>query len=1061
MSRLACEAIPARPDTGSRVQSEGLLGRYKRPVLLLVLVLACTPPVVAQPDVTGAAVSPAAQAQVMQLLDRVKALVAANRLEEAIQTAEQLLHLRENIFGADHPQTARSLLTLGMLHQRAGHLKLAEPLLVGALALWKRFPDKPQLQIQALTALGVGRYQTGQFASAEANYRQAAAEASSAHLRQGEALALNNLAWLYNTLGRYGEAEPLARRALELWQKPFAPTSPAVYSLYNLADSRAGQGDYTEAKKLHTQTLAIRRQGLPLTGTEVAWSLQRLVRLSLQQGDYALAERRAREGLAVLKTTGGRNRIETTMARAMLLLALANIHWLQGEPAQTETEEALRLLTDLREARHYHTYSAWALEQLAAQRPGSASAVRLSEKAVELLEATFGPTHPNVASALNDYGWHLRLAGRAAEAETTLRRALAALKSSGAPDEVTEALLYTNLAEIHQARQELGEAEKLHLQSVTLWQKLKLLHPRLAYGYSRLAQIAISRGDSVQALEYTQLQMQVEEQVLSLSFADGNARRGQRHAESTSQTTDRAIFLQQRAAQNPAFAQLVLERLLRRKGRLLDTERSQWHALRRHLDGDGRASLDRLAALRARLATLFFQPPPGLSGSLREEAVHLAAQIRELEAQLARRSAAFRAEAVAVSVEAVRQNLPADAALVEFVRWNPPEASDTRQPSRYAVYTLTGAGRIGWADLGEARSLERLTEALRRFLRDPNVPIAEVHELARSLDERLMRPVRALLGSNTRHLVISPDGPLHLLPFAALVAEDRRYLFERYTLTHLNSGRDLVRLAEVAPPQSGPLVIASPDFDHAAPDGSPPERRIPAPQTLQGFARFSAKPLPGAAAEGQLLHNLLPKARVLTGKRATENALKAVHGPSLLHVATHGFFTTGPLQNDIAANVWSANPLLHSGLLLAGFRTGRSGPEDGVLTALEAEGLDLMGTALVVLSACDSGMGRVNHGDGIRGLRSALVKAGAQSQLISLWKVNDRATRELMMRYYRALLLEQRGRSQALESAQRLMIADPRYRHPFYWAAFVPSGDWRPLPKSVISARKPSSRASF
>jgi len=115
-------------------------------------------------------------------------------------------------------------------------------------------------------------------------------------------------------------------------------------------------------------------------------------------------------------------------------------------------------------------------------------------------------------------------------------------------------------------------------------------------------------------------------------------------------------------------------------------------------------------------------------------------------------------------------------------------------------------------------------------------------------------------------------------------------------------------------------------------------------------------------------------------------------------------------------------------------------------TAAEAAQLDLRGTQLVVLSACETGVGKVQTGEGVYGLRRALVLAGAQTQLASLWKVDDAATKDLMVDYYQRLL-DGEGRSGALRAAQKAMLANPERQHPYYWAAFVPIGNWAALPK--------------
>jgi CHAT domain-containing protein len=147
------------------------------------------------------------------------------------------------------------------------------------------------------------------------------------------------------------------------------------------------------------------------------------------------------------------------------------------------------------------------------------------------------------------------------------------------------------------------------------------------------------------------------------------------------------------------------------------------------------------------------------------------------------------------------------------------------------------------------------------------------------------------------------------------------------------------------------------------------------------------------------------------------------------------------------------NPLLRSGLALAGANRLESGAQDGILTALEMATLDLWGTKLVVLSACETGLGEVEVGEGVYGLRRALVIAGAEAQLMSLWKVDDAATRELMTAYYQRLVVGE-GRAEALRQVQLEMLANPALRRPRYWASFIPIGAWGPLAPAAESASR-------
>nr|WP_159791043.1 CHAT domain-containing protein [Sodalinema gerasimenkoae] len=318
---------------------------------------------------------------------------------------------------------------------------------------------------------------------------------------------------------------------------------------------------------------------------------------------------------------------------------------------------------------------------------------------------------------------------------------------------------------------------------------------------------------------------------------------------------------------------------------------------------------------------------------------------------------------------------------------------------------------------------------------------------------------------------MSPDGQLNLIPFAALVDEENRYLVESYQLTHLTTGRDLLRLQNPRPSRQPPVLFANPNYDDADTSAV-----MQVAQATRGESQRSMEiedlqfgELPGTQREVDAIAPLLDNPIVLTEMEATENALKQVQAPSILHLATHGFFlqdvefvppqpltdfTRGEIELVTARPLegWflppsdrptsSENPLLRSGLAFAGFNSRDSEGEDGVLTALEVVGLDLRGTRLVVMSACETGVGDVANGEGVYGLRRAFVMAGAESQLMSLWKVADEETADLMGDYYQRLLAGE-GRSEALREVQLDWLS--RGAHPYYWASFLFSGQWTPM----------------
>ncbi|MCU0685698.1 MAG: CHAT domain-containing protein, partial [Polyangiaceae bacterium] len=468
-----------------------------------------------------------------------------------------------------------------------------------------------------------------------------------------------------------------------------------------------------------------------------------------------------------------------------------------------------------------------------------------------------------------------------------------------------------------------------------------------------------------------------------------------------------------------------------------------------------------LTAKQAELAALREAARPEQADAVRA----LADEVDRREAELSRTSVAFRTQATPVTVEQVQAALPDDAALVEFVRYqrfDPKDAADRWKEWRYVAYVLRRAGPPRWADLGEAAPLEDavrrwaelgeaapLEDAVRVASAALARPAADTRTPLRDLDTRLLAPVRRVLGSLPKHLLVAPDADLHLVPFGALVDEGGHHLLERALVTQLGSGRDLLRLREQTAPRAGPLLVADPAFGPYGPAGS-------------------FRPLPATAAEAEAVHAVFPALVPQTGLRATKDVLARTHGPRFVLVATHGLLgRTAALapaaSGGRAPAAASGGQGAKSGAALASALRSPDGPDpeealdqaalafaganarpDALLTARELAGVDLYGTKLVVLSACETGLGRIATGEGVYGLRRALTIAGAESQVTSLWRVDDGSTAQLMGSYFGALR-DGVGRSQALRQAQLGLLKQERYRHPYYWAAFVASGDWRPL----------------
>lgn len=617
------------------------------------------------------------------------------------------------------------------------------------------------------------------------------------------------------------------------------------------------------------------------------------------------------------------------------------------------------------------------------------------------------------------------------------------------------------MAELYQSQGKYSEAEPLLKQALAIWKKqLGDNHPNIATSLNNLAALYQSQDDISQAINYLTQGLAVQEYNLSQNLNIGDEKQKQDYIATVSTTTDALISLNlQSAPNNPEATHLALKTILQRKGRILDVLTNSLQILRQQInDPESQTLLEQLIQKQTQLSNLTFQKPETIKSPEihRQQLTNLQSETQQIEDKLSRRSAEFRNLSQPITLEAIQKLIPTNAALVEIVRYQPFNQKATKLSEQfgkphYAVYILFPNGEIKAQELGEAQPIDEQVTAFRRNLADSKTPIPQLQKSARQLDEKLTQPIRQLLG-NTKTLLLSPDSALNLIPFEALVDENNQYLVENYQITYLTSGRDLLRQKEKFASQQPPLIIADPLYNQTG------QKVALNPKYTRSInlADSVFSPLEATKAEAEAIKKLLPQATVLTQAQATENALKQIKKPSILHIATHGFFLestknknenqrndknegerNSPLQID-------DNPLLRSGLVFAGVKVSKSAGDDGVFSALEATNLNLVGTKLVVLSACDTGNGDISTGEGVYGLRRALVIAGSESQLISLWKVSDSATKDLMIAYYQRLKNGE-GRSEALRQTQLTMLKSQDQNHPFYWASFIPSGDSSPM----------------
>ncbi|HNC45674.1 MAG TPA: tetratricopeptide repeat protein, partial [Acidobacteriota bacterium] len=423
----------------------------------------------------------------------------------------------------------------------------------------------------------------------------------------------------------------------------------------------------------------------------------------------------------------------------------------------------------------------------------------LYQRALAIYEKIFGPTHLNVALCLNNLAALYKARGDDQQAEPLYQRALTIREKTFGPNHTEVAQSLNNLARLYQDRGDYQQAKPLYQRVLTIYEKsLGPEHPNTAVCLHNLATLYAADGQLAQAIHYRVRCNDTSERDLMHNLITGSENQKALYLKKTVGYTDQTISLHLQSAPQSIEAQrAALAVVLRRKGRALDAMTMAIETLRQQQSPEVQKLMDDYATLTGQISVLTLRGP----GKKKPEE-HLAnlneleAQKEKLENDISRRSGEFQVQTQPITLENIQKAIPSNAVLVEFAIYKPYDSKkDTFETPRFVAYVLNPQGVIRFVDLGDVEPIDQVISTLRKTLSNPKANLErEVKPAAQVLDKLVMKPVRGLVG-NANHLLISPDGPLNLIPFSALVDEKGNFLVENYTLTYLTSGRDLLRLA--------------------------------------------------------------------------------------------------------------------------------------------------------------------------------------------------------------------------------------------------------------------------
>lgn len=883
--------------------------------------------------------------------------------------------------------------------------------------------------------------------------------------------------------GRNLEAAAMASRSLKCLESHYGRSHPEVAKpLSTLADMALINGQPEQAIEYTERALEIRRSQLGDRHPEVAKCLNKIALTHYQLGHYELAEPMLERALSILEEDISHQADRAAnVATNLGLVYIQQRRWDQAEAAfqkaigwySTKLDEGNeRVLT----ARGY-------LADVALYRDDFEGAAEIIEKTIRRARVDHGDSSMVVAGLRNSLADVRLRQNRFEEADSLFRLAgntIAVLRGVNNGEYLRS--LHGRIETSLQRGPVQGDIDSLLRSAAAICAgTYGEVHPQTAFTYELLARYLRQSDQAEEAVIAAAEAVEIRSRHLSQTGVSVSESDALRFSSYLRESADLALCCYS-DIDNPdsQATRIIAKVVLTSKGPISDAifKRRRFHRLEQDPFTD--SLLAEYQAASQGLADLFLSDPdPADQDPYLKRLESARARLNSAEVALARHGSGVFAETDRSSVDAdqVAEALPDGNVLVEYAQFDFLPPNDTVSESRLCAITVRPDGQFRWYDLGEMAAVDSLVRVYRSHIErvasaghpPDDADRREYLQIAMQLHDAVWRPLE-IKSHNPRLVVVAPEGSLNLLPFEALTSWDRTYLVEEYTLHYLSAGRDLLRLGENGESGTGMLALGDPDFaanpfvEEEVPETPLDRRGISDPVLRSGnhgvarperLARLAATRDEVESAGKRFAKSLAEPVTLLTGKLASKDrfVLKCADR-RVVHLATHGYATesVGPVPGGTevshAERPGQTNPLLLSGLYLTGATCEDTtvSPVDGTLTAQEVSGLDLSGCRWVVLSACQSGMGRIETSEGTYGLRRAFQMAGARTVVSTLWRIDDNLASRIMSKLYHNpnLPMPELMQSLAVDELSRLRRRG-QPDHPINWAGFIAVGDWRPL----------------
>jgi CHAT domain-containing protein/tetratricopeptide (TPR) repeat protein len=1035
-----------------------------------------------------------AAARAPSLVNQGRVLFAAGRPQEAADALQSALIALESQAPATSRDLADALDAFAAVLMELARYEAADQALAHSLTLREREPNRDAAALAGTLQLVARSFvRQGQYANARAPLDRALLNRRDRPEHPDNAVAhalLGDLLWFE---GRPAAAHEAYSQCTAIARHRLRPDHPELA----LCTRRAGlmlvkTGDIDDARRLLEQAARMAERGLGNRHPLFAGYLNDLAEVHLAQLDFRAARSLYEQALAILEPHTATDRQD--VGTLLYNLALVSSELGDLTEARRYYDRAIPVWRTRYGAEHPFVALATAsLAQTLMKHRRASEALALQRQVLAIRQKALGPNHVDTADTRGDLAVTLLSLGRNTEAARESERAIIIWERTGVRDSPAFAAALKLRADILAATGNAGAARARYTSALSITERVfGPEHPTSADLRLRLAALAMLTGEHDAAFRQALAAEEAARDFLLLAVRHLSEREALSYAEQRPSGLNLALSLAvMRGPGGATVTEAVFDAVVKSRALVFDEIASRHRVANAVPQGNMTARWNAWLAARQRYANLAVR-----SGRVTpsDSELRLLQEARR-DAERAERALADENADVSsgrmidVSSRSLRNLLPPRSVLVSFVKYMRAGAARTGVsgagrdvPSYLAFIVGSTFPKPVVVSLGSAAGLESAINAWRhettRFDRR-SAPAAEqrLRRTGAALRARVWDPLVPYLGDVDRAFVV-PDGALHLINLGALPIGSFEYLVERGPLIqYLNSERDLMHAAQtVSAATAGLLALGGAAFDaepRPAAPSSASGSHAPVRASCGTFQTMQFTALPETLGEVEDLAGRWRETtrawgsvELLVGPAADERAFKSkAPGRRVLHLATHGFFLGGECEfqppasravggltggKDAPRVASLESPLLQTGLALAGANrrmTDSQDEEDGILTAEEVASLDLRGVEWVVLSACDTGLGEIRAGEGVFGLRRAFQIAGARTVIMSLWSVEDQATRVWMHALYEGRLVRNLTTADAVRDASLSVLnarrAAKQSTHPFYWAAFVAAGDWR------------------